>query len=376
MENRKNPKLKVIITSIIFIIIVITLAAYTTNSSFRNYIDTKLLNKHVSKNNLATIEINSDDNPTPFAYDDYIGVLRKNRLLIYNNKSNLLNELTINITTPFIYSNGKYVTISEKDGNKFYVINNTNLLWQGKIDGKIEKININQNGYVSIIASNSTYKSIVIVFDNNGNELFKTFLPSTYAMCSAISTNNSFLAIGEVNYSGTVIKSNIRIMSIDSAKIIYNYSAPNNDVITNIKYADKEKAICMFTNSIVSVTSNGNNVLYNMNNNIAFSTINISNHFAVVEGESSGLFSHKYQLKIYPINSNNENLYFLDNKLPKQMLANGKIIALNYGSEVDIITQNGTLKKNYISSKQIKDLIVGESIVGIIYKDKIEIIDV
>ncbi len=376
MKKEKTSKIKIIIITIISLAIIILIAMYTTNSNFRNFIDSKFLNKNVSENNLAIIEINSDDNPALFAFEDYIGVFAKNKLSIYNNKSDLINELTINITTPLIKTNGKYIVISEDNGNKFYVINSTNLLWEGNVDGKIQKININKNGFVSVIVSNSTYNSIVIAFNSDGNELFKTYLPSTYAMCSDISINNSYLAFGEVDYSGTVIKSNIRIMSIDSAETIYNYSSSANDIISNIKYVDKEKAICMFTDSISEVTPNSGTVLYKINDNISFTDINIDNHIAIIERQSSGLFSHEYQLKILSTNSNNESLYFLNNKLPKQMLASGKIIALNYGSEVDIVNQNGTLKKNYVSSKQIKDLIVGENIVGIVYKDKIEIIEI
>jgi hypothetical protein len=72
--------------------------------------------------------------------------------------------------------------------------------------------------------------------------------------------------------------------------------------------------------------------------------------------------------------SSNENICFLNNGLPKTTVAKGNYIALNYGSQVAIINQNGALKKSYISSQQIKDLILGNRICGIIYKDKIEII--
>lgn len=376
MEIKKSSKLKIAIFSLISIVIIIAIAKYTTDYEFRNFINTKILNKQVTENSLTAIELKSDDNPTSFAYDKYIGVFAKNKLSVYNDKGNIENELSLTITTPLISTNGKYVTISEKSGNKFYVINSTSLLWQGNIDGKIEKININDDGYVSIIASNSTYKSIVIIYNSEGDELFKTYLPSTYAMCTSISSNNEYIAIGEVDYTGTVFKSNIRIMSISQAKLVYNYSAPDNEIIIDIKYCDKETATCMFSSSIINVTPSNGNKIYDLNDNISFANINMENYYALVERQSSGLFSYKYQLKFKSFNSNNENLYILDNKLPKQTVASGKIIALNYGSSVDIINQNGTLKKNYISTQQIKDIIVGEHIVGIVYKDKIEIINI
>ena len=56
------------------------------------------------------------------------------------------------------------------------------------------------------------------------------------------------------------------------------------------------------------------------------------------------------------------------------MSTSGNNIALNLGNEVQIINTSGWLLKKYISSKQIKGIVVGDTIVGIIYKNRIEII--
>ena len=40
-----------------------------------------------------------------------------------------------------------------------------------------------------------------------------------------------------------------------------------------------------------------------------------------------------------------------------------------------LLIKTGSLEKTYMSNQQIKDLIIGDNIVGVIYKDKIEIID-
>lgn len=373
-RNTKNIKIKFTIISVIILVIVIIIAKYITDSGFRAFVDSKIFNKQLSENNLPIIELKSDDNPISFAYDNHIGVFAKNTLSIYDEKGKMENELSINITTPLINTNEKYLIISEKGGNKFYVINSTSILWQGSVDGKIEKVNINSNGYVSIIVTNSTHTSIVIAFNADGNELFKTFLHSTYAMCAAISNNNNYLAIGEVDYSGTVIKSNIRIMSIADAKTIYTYKSSNNSIITNINYSNKDIATCMFSDSIVNVSTNSNEKIYDLNEKMSFSNIDMKQHVSVIESQSSGLFSYEYQLKFISTSNKSERLYVL-NKLPKQTVATGDFIALNYGNSVDIVNKSGNLKKNYTSSKQIKDIIIGEHIAGIIYKDKLEIIN-
>lgn len=374
MENKKSSKAKIIILSIILIIFVFILAGYITNKNFRNLIDIKVLGKQVSENNLDFIEINSEDNPTYFAFDNYIGIISKNKLSIYNNKGNVENSFSINISNPIINTNEKFAVIAEKNGSKFYVINSTSLLFQNKIDGKINKISINKNGYISIIASNSTYNAIIIVYDNDNNELFKSYSHSAYAMCSCISDSNNYLAIGEVDYTGTVIKSNVKIIDTKTAKTTYEFNSSENEILTNIVYSNDDVAICSFSNSIYKVTPYTNSKICDINDEISFSNIDMKNILSTIERESSGLFSYEYKLKLKSTNSTTENIYILNNGLPKTTKAQGNFIALNYGSQVYIVNKNGTLKKYYISTQQIKDVIIGNHICGIVYKDKIEII--
>ena len=195
METGESSKTRIALISIVLLIFVLLIDRYMTNTEFRNLIDMKIFGKQVTQNSLDYIEINSDDNPTAFAYSNYIGVLAKNKLSIYNSKGNLENDMTINVSTPIIETNGKYAIIAEKNGDCFFVINSTSLFHKGKIDGRINKVTINPNGYVCVIVSNSTYTSIVIVFDNDGNELFKTYLPSTYAMTAIVSNSNEYVAV-------------------------------------------------------------------------------------------------------------------------------------------------------------------------------------
>ena len=56
------------------------------------------------------------------------------------------------------------------------------------------------------------------------------------------------------------------------------------------------------------------------------------------------------------------------------MIINGKLIGLNFGNEVQIVNENGWLIKKYTSSKEIKNIVLGNSIAGVVYKNKIEII--
>ena len=61
------------------------------------------------------------------------------------------------------------------------------------LDGNISKININKNGYISLILS----ENIIVTVNPEGKELFRTFLSKTYGVDTDISDDNKYLAIAE-----------------------------------------------------------------------------------------------------------------------------------------------------------------------------------
>ncbi len=86
------------------------------------------------------------------------------------------------------------------------------------VDGNLDKVTVNKNGYVSAIVTGTTYKSVIITYDEKGNELFKTYLSKTIAVDACVSPDNAEFAYAEVNNSGTTIQSNIKIISIKDVK--------------------------------------------------------------------------------------------------------------------------------------------------------------
>ena len=87
------------------------------------------------------------------------------------------------------------------------------------------------------------------------------------------------------------------------------------------------------------------------------------------------MFSFEYKVTIKDAEKEKENIYILNTSIPKKVIANRDVIGMNFGTEVKVINENGWLLKEYKSSKQVKDLVLGDSIAGIVYKDKIEIIN-
>ena len=311
-----------------------------------------------------------------------MAILKQNELKIYNKSGVSEHSLDIQISNPLFETNGEYLCIAEKGGQKLYLINNKNIVWQKDIEGNISSININKNGYVSITISGTSYKTVVQIFNSNGDELFKQYLGTTNAIDTDISNDNKYLAIAEANFSGIVVQSNIKIISIEDAKnnsseaIKYTHIAKANDLIINIKYNNKNNLICMYDQHIDMLEDGQNTELINLvNEDVLFADINLTSKIAKIVKMPEGFLNTTIEMQI--INSNNINdinKYTIKNT-PKKVFAHGNMIAVNLGTTILFINDNGWLVKQYESKKEeIQNIVMCDGIAGIISKNKIHII--
>lgn len=382
-ENKINKK-KIIISVVISILvigIIVIASLYITNKNVREWIDTKIFRKQVTQNNVSVIELDAGQTSNIYAFNKYIGILNKNKLNIYGNNGNKETEIDLQINNPIFNSANRFLAVAEAKGQKVYLIEDKQVVWENSIEGNISQIHVNESGYVAVIISDTSYKSIIEVFDPKGNELFKRFLSTTMAVDVSISNDNKHLAIAEVNPSGTVIQSNIRIISIEKAKTDpanseeKNYTSEANRLITNVNYQNKNKLVCMYTDGITMIENDAETTLFdNKDKKITLESIELNNNVATVEEKSSGIFSADSVINIVNIENKSTKEYTV-NSVIKEFYTKGDIIALNLGTEIEFINTGGWLVKRYIANQEITNIAVGNNIAGIIYRDKVEIVN-
>jgi len=381
IENRSlnwRKVFKLFICIFIILLIVGFAILYENNEPTRDFFDKYIFRKHVSENNLPTINLNTSTSYNFYAYNDKILSLEKNTLTFYNKSGNKEQDLNIEITNPIFESNDNYLCIAEKGGQNLYLISGNHIVWQKSLEGNISNISLNKNGYVSVSLAGTSYKTIVLLINPDGAELFKNYLKSSYVIDTSICDNNKYLAIAEANFSGTLLQSKIEIISIENAvhnsneAIVYNYVASNNNLIIDIKYINKDTLVCKFDNGVSYIINNSVNEVSNFNNtNVIFADIN-SKIIEIIK-EGNGLSNSKFILQIITPNRDNISTYDIDEE-PKSIKVYDNIIAINLGSEVLFINNNGWLIRQYKSSHEIKDVILCNNIAGIIYTNRIEII--
>ena len=214
--NRKKLAI-IIVIAILVAIIAIGIIIYTSNREFRNFMDKYILRKDITNENVAVIDIDYDSNTNIIPYGRYICILAENNLEQYNSSGKKEQEVKIEINNPIYDVNGRYLVIGEKGSQKIYLISGTQIIWEKNVDGNLSKVTVNRNGYVSTIISGTSYKSVIVTYDDKGNELFKSYLSNTTAIDARISQDNNYLGYAEISTSGTVIQSNVKIISVKEA---------------------------------------------------------------------------------------------------------------------------------------------------------------
>lgn len=385
-ENKnKNINTKKIILSIvisIFVVaIIVMIALYITNNEFRNWIDVEIFRKEILQEGVTTIELDEGESSNIYAFNKYIGILNKNILVLYNSNGEKETNLEVQITNPLFDSANRFLIIGESNGKRLYVIEDKEVAWESEVEGNISKVYINKNGYVAVIMTGTSYKSEVQVFDPEGNSLFISFLSYTMAVDVAISNDNKYLAIAEVDTSGTIIQSNVRITSIEKARTDprnsdeNNYKSEQNKLIVNIAYQDKDRIVCMYTDTINIIENGKESVIFdNKDKKITAQSIDLKNYLSTIQEESSGIFSANSVINIVNVDSKNTQNYTVETSV-KEMYTKGDIIALNLGTEVEFINTGGWLVKRYIANQEVSKVTVSGNIAGIVYRDKVEIIN-
>lgn len=384
-EVKTINKKKIIGVGILLVIICLILViylVYAANENFRAFMDANILNKSIEQDNLKSITLENYDNSNIFAYSKYIAILKDNTLTTYNSSGKIEAENNIQITNPITTSNGKYLIIAEQDSSKIYLLKDNNIRWEKTLEGNISRISVNSSGYSTIILKGTAYKSVVLLLDDSGNEMFKYYMSSTIAVDASISEDNKYVGIAEVNTGGTLIQSNIKILSIAKAKenpteaIVYTYNAPLNSLVLNIKYQNKNKLVCEYDNEIHVIKDNVDTKLTDINTDqekITYYSIELDNNIVKNVEENASLFATNTAIKIINSTTQKENTYKFEGVI-KEMYCCGSKIALNLGSEIHFVDTNGWLIKKYTSNQEVRKIVISNEVAGIIYRNKIELI--
>lgn len=379
--NKRKVAVTIAITVIIIVVMIFSLL-YICSPKFRNWADMHILMKVVNQGTLPSVDIDTSENVSIYAYDKYIALLSNNKLEIYNGSAKKVETIELNVSNPLFEANGKYATVAEKGKKSVYLLSGTRKLWGRDIEGSISRISVNENGYVSVVCSGTTYKSVIIVFDQSGNELFKMYIPNNKVVDSTISSDNKYLSFAEIDTNGTLIKSIVKTVSIKDAtsssenSTVNTYEMPTNVLVVNVRYQGSKNLICMCDSEIDLLSSGEIKQLWNLKDeqrNYTFAGVDMINSIYEIEELSEGLSNQTSNISIMNTGTGKNHRYTIPS-IAKSTISAGDVIAVNLGTEVYYVDTKGWLKKKFVATEEIKDVVVSDRISAIVFRDHIEIL--
>ncbi len=378
-ERRKNRKMiKFTIITLIAIIILVFIALYMANKSFNSFIDTYILKKRISENDANSLTIDTDNLSLIYAYDKSLVVYSDGSINFYNTDAKQTGNIEMTLSKPIADSEDKYLALADYGLQKVCLIKSNSLVWQKDIEGKISKVSVNKQGYVAVSVTGTTYESIVMLFNENGDLLFSKYL-STYVIDVDISDDSKYIAIAEVDNSTILPVTKIEMVSVGLASTssenatINTYEAESNKLLTGMNFQSKNVLVCSFEDYVLKMTDSSSDRLYEFSDLTAYLEVDSRKGFVRIDKEESSVFKSDYRLKITNEN-NSEKVYIIEGSI-KSLVCKDNRIALNLGKEVQFIDNNGWLVKKFIGNQEVKSVLVSNKIGIIVFKDKISIVN-
>ena len=201
-----------------------------------------------------------------------IVTLSSGELKVYDFEGNNKNTIKMKIGNPIYDIEDRYMGIADKNVTKIYLIDDDKLAWEKTLDVTVEKIKVNKNGYMVVVTKDSVYKSVVSVYSNKGELLFKSYVSNGYVIDTEISPDNNYLVIGEVDYSKTFTESTVKVIDVKKAIKAEEGSLINTFVkdklLVNLKIKENNNILAQYSDSIVNIgyTDKTNKEIYTLQN--------------------------------------------------------------------------------------------------------------
>lgn len=203
--NKRNIAAAVIVI-ILLAIILITAIPYLANTVVGN---------HIAENpKTVTFEVVSEFDAA-FS-DNKFTVFNAQGLKRYSEKGNFDSDYYKNAYSPSIGCKDPYTVLYDTDSKEADIIKNNTLKYTVKAPQNIKCASVSKNGYCTVVTSEKGYKSAVLVFDQNGTNIYSWFADEGYVSDAVLSDNSKELAVSRICIENGKIQSKLTRFKLNS----------------------------------------------------------------------------------------------------------------------------------------------------------------
>ncbi len=154
----------------------------------------------------TSITISTDESSTFTMLHNDLAVVSNSGCELYDFSGSKLFSYDYSYTDAAFVSNGNNFLVYDTQGKELALYSSVSKVLKKTLDYDIKAADINDIGYFAVVNSEKTYRSGVIVFDVDGNEIFRWMSPDKYVMSVSLNSNGSYVACAAIsNKNGSFV---------------------------------------------------------------------------------------------------------------------------------------------------------------------------
>lgn len=248
MKLRINDKRKFLqfISAIILVAIIVLLALpHVLNALFGNSIKEEVIT--ITSDVISEIDVDF--------IDDNFALYNSQGLKKYNKKGEFQSEHYKSSYSPVMHKNGNYIVLSDSSSPDLTLLKGETIKYEVKAPQNIKSVSVNKKGYTTVITGETGYKSLVVVFDNRGHEIYRWYSDESYAIDAKLSDNSKILAVASVKMEANKLVTVIEQYKIGVENIISR--ATFDDTIPYSIEFDGTKVVLIGNEKAYSISRTG-----------------------------------------------------------------------------------------------------------------------
>lgn len=197
----------------------------------------------------AEISVNADSESHVFMLRDNLAVVSRSGIGLYEFSGKKLFNYSLAYSDPGVSSDGRDILVYDITGNEISIFNSFSRVYSQKYPYSVKAGCINDSGF-AIVTNEKTYRSGVIVYNSNYEEVYRWMLSDRYVTAIDLSSDGTKLLSASVKSHDGSYDTLITIRDIKKDEILYSAEIMD-ELALKIGFSDDASAVYLITDSML-----------------------------------------------------------------------------------------------------------------------------
>ncbi len=289
----------------------------------------------------------------PVVMGNLVGIVSGGNFTVVDKNANTQTTENFMLTDPVLHAKGNYSIVADYGGRRARLYEKGEVIREIETKGNIISVVTNAGGFFAIAQEAEGYNAAITVYRKNGEAIYRYSIAKNTFVDMDISSNNREMIIVEANLSSGTLGSNVVLVDFGSElakkdyyvkSVLYvgvHFNKNGTFLALSGKKADLYSHECV---KMGEISFNDRELIASDITTDDMTTFVFPNSEATKDG---------YVVEIYDRNGEMRASSEFSTK-PSHICVNGKYVSVAHGDGVDILKNNGKIKKSWATPTAVK----------------------